>query len=132
MGTVMPKTGKAGGPRKTAPNDERTATLDFTPTVAAMCEAMTYGDAREIMCVGTRGDGKTIGVLAGMISHASEHHSAVDTRTGAPKESHPLPTKWIGFTDTFTRRTRRLRVYRSRCGRGVGGRVMGGMCGRRW
>lgn len=102
MGTVMPKTGKAGGPRKTAPNDERTATLDFTPTVAAMCEAMTYGDAREIMCVGTRGDGKTIGVLAGMISHASEHHSAVDTRTGAPKESHPLPTKWIGFTDTFT------------------------------
>ena len=81
-----------GRPRKHKPGDERVLTLDFKPVVGQMVSAMANGEGREIMCVGTRGDGKTIGVLAGMVAHAAEHQA----------KGFPLPTKWIGVTDTFS------------------------------
>lgn len=83
---------KTGRPRKHKPGDERVLTLDFKPVVGQMVAAMANGEASEMMCVGTRGDGKTIGVLGGMVAHAAVHQA----------KGFPLPTKWIGVTDTFS------------------------------
>lgn len=54
---------------------------------------MAQGDpsVEEIACFGARGDGKTQGVLGGMIAHAEAHHAA----------GFPLPVKWLGAADTF-------------------------------
>lgn len=90
--TIMPKQ-RTGRPRKNKPPDDRVAVMDMTATVSALFTAMvTPSEIREILCLGTRGDGKTIGVLAGMIGHAAKHK----------EHGFPLPAKWIGFTDTFS------------------------------
>ena len=93
MSTTIQPTQRVGRPRKHPPKDERVATLDFTPTVGGMAAMMSApGVVREMMCVGTRGDGKTIGVLAGMLGHAAAHHG----------KGFDLPVKWLGVTDTFS------------------------------
>lgn len=72
--------------------------MDFSqqPVIAAFVQSIKNGyDApkhREILCLGTRGDGKTIGVLDGMVEHAKEHY----------EKGYSLPTTWIGVADTFT------------------------------
>lgn len=92
--TYMPKNpNKTGRPRKHPPKGDRVAELSFTPTVSSVMQAMiTQQRLTEIMCVGTRGDGKTIGVLAGMILQAKAHADA----------GYPLPVKWLGVADTFS------------------------------
>src|SRR3990172_3825716 len=90
--TILMPQSHRGRPRKHVPTDPRTAVLDFTPTISAMCQMVLAGTAREIMVVGTRGDGKTIGVLAAMLGHAAAHHA----------KGFPLPVKWLGVTDTFS------------------------------
>ena len=91
MSTTIQPTQRVGRPRKHPQKDERVATLDFTPTVGGMAAMMSApGVVREMMCVGTRGDGKTIGVLAGMLGHAAAHHG----------KGFDLPVKWLGVTDT--------------------------------
>src|SRR5690349_3636837 len=89
--TLMPKQ-KAGRPRKHFPSGERLCEMTLTPTLFDFCTAMAEGRAQEIMCVGTRGDGKTIGALSGMLMHAKNHQDA----------GYALPTKWLGVTDTFS------------------------------
>ncbi len=49
------------------------------------------GAAREIAIIGTRGDGKTQGLLGGTIAHADAHHGA----------GYPLPVKWMAASSTF-------------------------------
>ncbi len=90
--TVMPKNPKVGRPRVQVPKGDRVAALSFTATVSSVIRCLVEGSAKEIMCVGTRGDGKTIGVLGGMILHAAEH----------AKRGYPLPVKWLGVADTFS------------------------------
>jgi hypothetical protein len=65
--------------------------LDFKPAVSEMIDAIAHGRCDELAVFGTRGEGKTWGALGSMIAHAVEH-----ARRGAA-----LPTRWIGFTDTF-------------------------------
>lgn len=86
---VKPKQ-RTGRPRKHR-DAEREATILYKPTVLAFAQAVAKGQAREIMCVGTRGDGKTQGMFGAMLMHAAEH-----ARLG-----YQLPVKWIGVTDTF-------------------------------
>lgn len=91
-----------GRPRtKTPIPPSRLLELKFRPTVMEMVKAVATGEAREIMCVGTRGDGKTIGVLGAMLAHAAQHQAA----------GHPLPVKWIGVADTFA--SHKLKTVRS-------------------
>lgn len=82
----------AGRPRKYPPSDDRVLNLEFRPVIGEMVSMIATGGAREVMCVGTRGDGKTIGVLGAMVAHAAVHQ----------QKGFPLPTKWIGVTDTFS------------------------------
>lgn len=53
------------------------------------------GQASEVACFGTRGDGKTWGAFGCMLHHAVLHQRA----------GHPLPVKWLGAADTFASHT---------------------------
>jgi hypothetical protein len=50
------------------------------PVVTSFVQSIATGTDRpkdsEILCLGTRGDGKTIGFLVGAIEHAQAHHAA--------------------------------------------------------
>ena len=70
----------------------QTLRLEFKPTIGKFIRAVAEGQAREVACFGARGDGKTVGALAAMVAHAKRHQSA----------GHPLPTRWLGVTGTFT------------------------------
>lgn len=52
---------------------------------------MATGTAREIVCFGARGDGKSFAALWGMVMHAVEHYQA----------GFPLPITVLGVRDTF-------------------------------
>lgn len=88
---LMPQRG-GGRPRKHLPGEERTVRFEVTPTIGKANSVIANGLAREVMIVGARGDGKTIGVLGGMCQHAKVHQD----------KKFELPTKWIGVTDKFT------------------------------
>lgn len=88
-----PAVGLAPKPTGRPPKDyeARKLHLTFRPTVYELVQAVATGAAREVACFGTRGDGKTIGVLGAMLAHAGEHQ----------RRGFPLPVRWIGVTDTF-------------------------------
>ncbi len=90
-GNILSPTQRTGRPRTRPVPKERTVELCYGPTVSTAIEALATGQARELAIYGTRGDGKTIGVLGGMLEHARVHHS----------KGFPLPVKWIGVTDTL-------------------------------
>ncbi len=66
--------------------------LTWGDTIRELIESVVLGEAREIAVFGTRGDGKTQGVLGAMIAHAQVH----------AKRGYPLPTRWLGVADKFT------------------------------
>lgn len=68
-------------------------TLELYPTVTVsmFISAVMRGQAREIMLMGPRGEGKTWGALTAMIAHAQAHHAA----------EYPLPVKWLAAASTF-------------------------------
>jgi hypothetical protein len=65
--------------------------LQPDPTASALILAVSRGLAREILCLGPRGEGKTVSALLAMGAHASEHKKA----------GFPLPVPWCAITDTF-------------------------------
>jgi len=65
--------------------------FDLTDTVDQFVSAIENGEADEIACYGTRGDGKTQGAFIGQVLHAVRHKA----------EGFALPTIWMGVTDTF-------------------------------
>lgn len=69
----------------------RTLELHFRPAVSRFISLVATGMSREVLALGTRGDGKTWGALGAMIAHAQAHHAA----------GFPLPTKWMGAASTF-------------------------------
>jgi hypothetical protein len=79
----------------------RELNLDLEPTAGAFAQAIAEGRGRELACFGARGDGKTFAALIGMVMHAQQHHRA----------GYPLPTSWIGVTDTF--RSHELKTCRT-------------------
>lgn len=74
----------------TATAERPSATLRLRGVVSQAVQAIAKPSASEVFVFGTRGDGKTIGALAGMIAHARIHAEA----------GFELPTIWMGFTDT--------------------------------
>ena len=99
----MRKAARANDPRLN-PKD---LNLDFTstPVVARALHAIRDGwlhpECNEIALYGSRGDGKTIGILAGMIEHAKRHEEL----------GGDLPVPWIGVTDTF--QSHKIKTIRS-------------------
>ena len=99
----MPKTRRPVDPRQKAQHAE----ISFAeqPLAAAFVQAIATGTDRpkdnEILCLGTRGDGKTIRFMTGAIEHARAHHAA----------GYPLPVPWMAVTDTFT--SHKLKTNRS-------------------
>lgn len=85
-------------PKTRRPLDSRlknqVMTLDFStaPTIDRFIDLIRNNDKPEICCFGTRGDGKTIGALTGMICHAESHQQS----------GYSLPVNWMGVSDTFT------------------------------
>jgi hypothetical protein len=73
----------------------QTLQLNLRGTVSKFATAATTPGTTEVACFGTRGDGKTIGALIAMIMHALKHDDA----------GYPLPTSWMGVTDTFQSHT---------------------------
>lgn len=90
---------RSGRPRKVT--EERMLDLRFGPVMHQFVQAVACGEAREIACYGTRGDGKTIGILAAMIGHAAKHD----------EQKYDLPVRWIGVTDTFA--SHKIKTVRS-------------------
>jgi hypothetical protein len=90
----MPKTKRPVDPR--LQNQKAEISFAEQPVIAKFVQAIKdggqYPDRREIVCIGTRGDGKTIGEMVGTIEHARVHHAM----------GFPLPVPWVGVTDTFT------------------------------
>lgn len=79
-------------------------TLRFRPGATEFLRLATdpsLTEVREVACLGTRGDGKTIVALGSMVQHALYHKSL----------GHALPTTWLGVRDTFEQH--RLNVHRS-------------------
>lgn len=97
----MPKSKRPLDPR--LQNQKAEIRFDNQPCVSGFVSAIAGDqlDKPEIACFGTRGDGKTIGALTGMIFHAQEHQ-----RLG-----FRLPVRWMGVTDTF--QAHRLKTIRS-------------------
>ncbi|HEX2933489.1 MAG TPA: hypothetical protein VHV54_27415 [Candidatus Binatia bacterium] len=106
----MPKTRRPVDPRQKGQHVE----ISFAnqPVCASFVQSIASGTDRpkdnEILCLGTRGDGKTIGFLVGAIEHAKAHHAA----------GYPLPVPWMGVTDTFT--SHKLKTVRSMVGKAAG------------
>jgi hypothetical protein len=65
--------------------------LHFGQVASALILAVSRGAASEILCIGTRGEGKTITALAAMGAHAIEHKKA----------GFFLPVPWAGIMSTF-------------------------------
>jgi len=99
----MPKTRRQPDPRQK--NREVHLNFDGFPMAAKFVGAIADGsdlpDCNEIAAFGTRGDGKTIAAMTGMILHAQRHHAA----------GYKLPVPWMGVTDTFT--SHKLKTVRS-------------------
>ena len=94
--TTLTPSKRTGRPRKAAVPEARHAQLGFRPTIYEAIQAMRTGTmdgqpVRELALYGTRGDGKTWGVLGGMLAHAQAHAAA----------GHPLPVTWLGVRDTW-------------------------------
>jgi hypothetical protein len=99
----MPKTKRPQDPRQK--NQSMDISFAEQPVVSAYVQAIMNGgkhpECNEIFGFGTRGDGKTIGVMCGMIAHAQEHQ----------RQGFSLPVPWMGVTDTFT--SHKLKTVRS-------------------
>jgi len=99
----MPKTKRPIDPRL----KNQSCDFDFEgrPVVASFVQHIVNGSnergGNEILEVGSRGDGKTIGLLCAMALHAVKHH----------EKGYPLPVNWMGVTDTFT--SHKLKTVRS-------------------
>jgi hypothetical protein len=100
----MPKTKRPVDPRQK--NQQCDFLFDGCPVVSSFFQHVALNGTNErggneVLCVGSRGDGKTIGVLSAMTQHAVTHHEA----------GYPLPVNWMGVTDTFT--SHKLKTVRS-------------------
>jgi hypothetical protein len=99
----MPKTKRPVDPRL----KNQVANFDFSeqPVIASFVSHIVNGTnergGNEVLCLGSRGDGKTIGMLWAMANHAVRHH----------EKGYPLPVNWMGVTDTFT--SHKLKTVRS-------------------
>src|SRR3990167_1932703 len=80
-----------GGPSRRAEEGAIDLNFELTDTVDRFVSAVEGGQADEIACYGTRGDGKTQGALIAQVLHAVRHE----------EKGFELPTMWMGVTDTF-------------------------------
>jgi hypothetical protein len=80
---------KTAQPKKPEP---LTLSFDKQPVMSRFVQAVALGRAKEIAAFGARGDGKTIGALTAMVTHANEH----------ARQGFELPTRWLGVRDSFT------------------------------
>jgi len=85
------RTHTKGRPPSDPRKHDKNLVLKFGKVVNQFVNAVAEGQASEIACFGTRGDGKTFGVLGAMFLHAMRHELA----------GYPLPVIWMGVTDTF-------------------------------
>jgi len=84
--------------------------LSFKRTVSLAIQAITEPKAREILVVGARGDGKTIGAFGAMLRHAQIH----------AEQGFPLPTRWMSVRDYHERhRTTTVRSLKNELWHGV-------------
>ena len=99
----MPKSRRPVDPR--LQNEKAELSFADQPVISDFIKAITDGGenpaANELFAFGSRGDGKTIGALTGMIAHAMQHHAM----------GFPLPVPWMGVADTFV--SHKLKTVRS-------------------